>query len=114
MLGSGLVLAERLGGIGLSGEHGQQRGKCTRTRTRTKHTHQTHAPNPHPDCCPPSVLLESLLESLDEVLGAGALKKRRLGDIAGMGSRTRTRTRTHRHPFLPTLHALSGHHTVTA
>ena len=33
-------------------------------------------------------LLESLLASLDEVLGSGALA-RRLGDIAGMGSRGR-------------------------
>ncbi len=33
-------------------------------------------------------LLESLLASLDEVLGSGALA-RRLGDIAGMGSRSR-------------------------
>ncbi len=34
-------------------------------------------------------LLESLLASLDEVLGSGLVLARRLGDIAGTGSRGR-------------------------
>jgi hypothetical protein len=38
----GLALARRLGAIGLSGEHGRQRGKCTRTRTRSS------TPRPRP------------------------------------------------------------------